>query len=183
MQDIMSSVSEWLLPILVGTILVFGYLRRVPIYSTFVDGAKGGFATAIKLIPHLVAMVVAVTVFSESGAMGILVQLLTPILQWLHVPAEVAPLGLLRPISGQGALAFMVNIFQTKGQGPDSYLGMLASTMQASSDTTLYILTVYFGSVGIRKFRYALKVGLLSDFISVLASVFAVSLLSGMIHV
>lgn len=181
MQNFLSVVSEWLLPILVGTILVFGYLRKVPIYSTFVDGAKGGFATAIKLIPHLVAMVVAVTVFSASGTMGLLVHVLTPALKWLHVPAEVAPLGLLRPISGQGALAFMVDIFQQ--HGPDSRLGMLASTMQASSDTTLYILTVYFGAIGIRKFRYALKVGLLSDFISVLASVFAVSLLSGMIHV
>lgn len=184
MQSVMSAVSEWLLPLIVGAILLFGYLRKVPIYNTFVDGAKGGFSTAVKLIPHLVAMVVAVTVFSASGAMDMLVSLLSPLLHWFHIPAEVAPLALLRPISGQGALAFMVDIFQRKGNqfGPDSWLGMLASTMQASSDTTLYILTVYFGSVGIRRFRYALKVGLLSDFISVLASVFAVSLLSGMIH-
>jgi spore maturation protein B len=182
MQTFLSSVSEWLLPLMVGAILVFGYMRKVPIYSTFVDGAKGGFATSVKLIPHLIAMVVAVSVFSASGAMGMLVQFLTPVLGWLHVPAEVAPIGLLRPISGQGALAFMVDIFQNKNLGPDSRTGLLASTMQASSDTTLYILTVYFGSVGIRRFRYALKVGLLSDFISVLASVFAVSLLSGMIH-
>lgn len=181
MQDVLSAASEWILPVLVGVILVSGYLRKVPIYSTFVDGAKGGFGTAVKLIPHLIAMVVAVSVFSASGAMGILIHVLSPALKWLHVPAAVAPLALLRPISGQGALAFMVDIFQH--QGPDSHLGMLASTMQASSDTTLYILTVYFGAIGIHKFRYALKVGLLSDFVSVLASVFAVSLLSGMIHV
>lgn len=182
MQNALSAVSEWLLPLIVGTILVFGYLRKVPIYNTFVDGAKGGFATSIKLIPHLIAMVVAVSVFSASGAMDMLVKVLTPFLHWMHIPAEVAPLGLLRPISGQGALAFMVKIFDNPHQGPDSFLGMLASTMQASSDTTLYILTVYFGSIGIRRFRYALKVGLLSDFVSVLASVFAVSLMSGMIH-
>lgn len=180
MQSFMTAVSEWMLPVMIGAILLFGYVRKVSIYNTFVDGAKGGFATAVKLIPHLVAMVVAVSVFSASGAMDILVRALTPLLHWLHIPAEVAPLGLLRPISGQGSLAFMVDIFQK--HGPDSWLGMLASTMQASSDTTLYILTVYFGSVGIRRFRYAMKVGLLSDFISVIASVFAVSLLSGMIH-
>lgn len=181
MQEVMSGVSEWILPIVIGVILVAGYVRRVPIYGAFVDGAKGGFGTSIRLIPHLVAMMVAVSVFRASGAMDLLVRLLTPLLHVLHIPAEVAPMGLLRPITGQGSLAFMVDIFQK--HGPDSWLGMLASTMQASSDTTLYILTVYFGSVGILRFRYALKVGLLSDFVSVLASIFAVSLLSGMIHV
>lgn len=180
MQGMLTSASEWMLPMLVGVILVVGYLRKVSIYESFVEGAKGGFGTSIRLIPHLIAMVVAVSVFRASGAMDMLVKLLTPILRWLHIPAEVAPMGLLRPISGQGSLAFMIDIFQK--HGPDSWLGMLASTMQASSDTTLYILTVYFGSIGITKFRYALKVGLLSDFVSVLASVFAVSLLSGMIH-
>ncbi|GMA60696.1 spore maturation protein [Alicyclobacillus fastidiosus] len=183
MQQMLSVASEWLLPLVVGSILFFGFIKRVPIYNTFVDGAKGGFATSIKLIPHLIAMVVAVAVFDASGAMNILVKLLTPLLQWLHIPPQVAPMALLRPISGSGSLAFMVNIFEQPKQGPDSWLGMLASTMQASSDTTLYILTVYFGSVGIRKFRYAMGVGLLSDFVSVIASVFAVSLLSGMIHV
>lgn len=180
MQQFMTAASEWMLPVLIGSILLFGYVRKVPIYGAFVDGAKGGFSTSIKLIPHLVAMVVAVSVFRASGAMDLLVKILTPLLRWLHIPAEVAPMGLLRPISGQGSLAFMIDIFQK--HGPDSWLGLLASTMQASSDTTLYILTVYFGSVGIYRFRYALKVGLLSDFVSVLASVFAVSLLSGMIH-
>jgi len=177
MQYLMTTASEWLLPLLVATILVYGYLRKVPIYNTFVDGAKTGFGTSVRLIPHLVAMMVAVQVFRESGAMSILISWLTPILKVLHVPPEVAPLGLLRPISGQGSLALMIDIF--KNHGVDSPLGILASTMQASTDTTLYILTVYFGSVGIRNIRYALKVGLLSDFISVVASVLAVSLLLG----
>ncbi|EJY56412.1 nucleoside recognition domain-containing protein [Alicyclobacillus hesperidum URH17-3-68] len=180
MQQAISAISEWMLPLLVGVILLHGIVKRVPIYSAFVDGAKGGFGTAVRLIPHLIAMVVAVSVFRASGAMDLLVKCLHPVLNWLHIPAEVAPMGILRPISGQGSLAMMIDIFQK--HGPDSWLGMLASTMQASSDTTLYILTVYFGSVGISRFRYALKVGLLSDFISVLASVFAVSLFSGMIH-
>lgn len=177
MQSIMMGASDWLLPIVVATILVAGFIRRVPIYNTFVDGAKGGFGTSVRLIPHLIAMMVAVSVFRSSGAMNILIQWMRPALVFLHIPPEVAPLGLLRPISGQGSLALMIDIFKT--HGVDSWLGVLASTMQASTDTTLYILTVYFGSVGIRNFRYALKVGLLSDLASVFASVFAVWLLFG----
>jgi len=177
MQAWLSTVSSWMLPVIIGTVLVFGYVRRVPIYNTFIDGAKGGFGTAIRLIPHLIAMMVAVQVFRASGALDILLGLLAPLLHILHIPAEVAPLGMLRPISGQGALAFMIDIFQKKG--PDSWIGQLASTMQASTDTTLYIITVYFGSVGIQNFRYALKVGLLADLASVIGSVFAVWLLMG----
>jgi spore maturation protein B len=174
MQTIITTLSAWMLPVLVTSILIIGFARRVPIYNTFVDGAKGGFGTAIRLIPHLVAMMVAVSVFRASGAMDYLIAALKPV---LHIPPEVAPMGLLRPISGVGSLALMTDIF--KGQGPDSWLGQLASTMQAASDTTLYIITVYFGSVGIRNIRYALKVGLLADFISVLASVLAVYWLMG----
>lgn len=177
MQEVISAVSAWMLPVIIATILVMGYLKKVPIYNTFVEGAKGGFGTAIRLIPHLIAMMVAVQVFRASGALNFLLQLLSPILHVLHIPPEVAPLGLLRPVSGQGALAFMIDIF--KQHGPDSWLGQLASTMQASTDTTLYIITVYFGSVGIQNFRYSLKVGLLADLASVIGSVFAVWLLLG----
>lgn len=177
MQEFLSSVSAWMLPTLIATILVIGYFKKVPIYNTFIEGAKGGFGTAIRLIPHLIAMMVAVQVFRASGALGFVLQLLTPVLRVLHIPVEVAPLGLLRPISGQGAMAFMIDIF--KQHGPDSWLGQLASTMQASTDTTLYIITVYFGSVGIQNFRYSLKVGLLADLASVIGSVLAVWLLMG----
>jgi spore maturation protein B len=177
MQTIITTLSAWILPVLVTSILMIGFVRRVPIYNTFVDGAKGGFGTAIRLIPHLVAMMVAVSVFRASGAMDYLIAALKPVLHVLHVPPEVAPMGLLRPISGVGSLALMTDIFKDKG--PDSWLGQLASTMQAASDTTLYIVTVYFGSVGIRNIRYSLKVGLLADFISVLASVLAVYWLMG----
>lgn len=177
MQDILSSISAWMLPVIIGTILVMGYFKKVPIYSTFIEGAKGGFGTAIRLIPHLIAMMVAVQVFRASGALDFVLKLLSPILHLLHIPVEVAPLGLLRPISGQGAMAFMIDIF--KQHGPDSWLGQLASTMQASTDTTLYIITVYFGSVGIQNFRYSLKVGLLADLASVIGSVLAVWLLMG----
>ncbi|MCL6548740.1 MAG: spore maturation protein [Alicyclobacillus sp.] len=178
MQTVISALSSWVLPVLVAAILVAGYARRVPVYGTFVDGAKQGFGTAVRLIPHLVAMMVAVQVFRASGAMDLLIRGLAPALQFLHIPPEVAPLGLLRPISSAGSLALMTDVFRR--YGVDSPLGLLASTMQASTDTTLYIITVYFGSVGIQHIRYALKVGLLADFVSVLASVFAVHLLTGL---
>ncbi|RIV19600.1 spore maturation protein [Alicyclobacillaceae bacterium I2511] len=177
MQTVISAISTWLLPLLVAFILVTGYFHRIPVYQSFVTGAKGGFSTSVRLIPHLVAMMVAVSVFRDSGAMDFLVAGLHPVLHWLHIPAQVAPLGLLRPISSVGALALMTDIFHK--YGPDSWLGQLASTMQAASDTTLYIITVYFGSIGIQNIRYALKVGLLSDLASVVGSLIAVVLLLG----
>lgn len=175
MQDMITHVANWAMPTLVALILVVAVYRRVPLYQTFVDGAKGGFGTAVRLIPHLVGMMVAVQVFRASGAMDLVIHALQPVLNVLHVPSEVAPLGLLRPITNAGSLALLADIFQQ--HGPDSHLGLIASTMQASSDTTLYVITVYFGSVGIQKIRYALHVGLLADFASVLASVFAVWML------
>lgn len=157
--------------------MVTGFIRKVPIYNTFIDGAKGGFGTSIRLIPHLIAMMVAVSVFRASGAMGYLMTWMEPLLHLVHIPPEVAPMGLLRPISGMGSLALMTDIFKT--HGPDSWLGQLASTMQAASDTTLYVITVYFGSVGIRRIRYALSVGLLADLASVVGSILAVYILLG----
>lgn len=178
MQAAIEAISAWTLPTLIAVILVNGYVRKVPVYNTFVEGAKSGFGTAIRLLPHLIAMMIAVYVFRASGAMDALIHVLSPIFSWLHVPPEVAPIGLLRPISSSASLALMTDIFNH--HGPDSWLGQLASTMQASSDTTLYIITVYFGSIGIRNYRYALKVGLLADLVSVVASVFAVTLLFGL---
>ncbi|SFU98481.1 spore maturation protein [Alicyclobacillus macrosporangiidus] len=179
MQQVLSTVSAWLLPVLVAAVLVAGYARRVPIYNAFVEGAKAGFGTSIRLIPHLVAMMVAVQVFSASGAMDLVVRALAPAAHWLHLPPQVVPMALLRPISSTGSLAFLKDIFQNPRFGPDSWVGQLASTLQAASDTTLYVITVYFGSVGIKNIRYALKVGLLADVASVVGSVIAVRILLG----
>jgi spore maturation protein B len=144
----------------------------VPVYEAFIDGAKGGLPTTIKLLPHLVGMLVAVNVFRESGALDLLIGLINPLLEPFGVPSEFLPMAILRSISGSGSMAIMTDIFQN--YGPDSFLGRLASTMQGASDTTLYVLTVYFGSVGIRDARYAVKVGLLADLASVIASLLVV---------
>lgn len=174
MAAALSSVSAWFISLLLLTILLTAWWKRVPVYEVFTEGAKGGFQIAVELIPHLVGMMVAVTVFRESGAMELLVRLLAPVGQLVGIPTEVLPLALIRSISGSGSLAITSDIIET--YGPDSFLGRLASTMFGSSDTTLYVLAVYFGAVGIRKSRYALKVGLLADLVAVLSSVFIVRL-------
>ena len=162
-------ISKWMIPLLVVAIPLYALLRRVPLYESFVEGAKEGFPTAIQIIPHLVTMMVAVTIFRETGALQFLLHLVRPAIDWLHIPYEAVPVGILRTISGTGSLAFVESIMQT--YGPDSFLGRLASTIQGSSDTTPYVLTVYFGAVGIRKTRYALKVGLWADLAGFLFSV------------
>jgi spore maturation protein B len=174
MVGLVSTLSVWFISLLLMTILLTAFWKRVPVYEVFIEGAKGGFQTAVDLIPHLVAMMVAVTVFRESGAMDLLVRLIAPVGHWLGIPEEVMPLALIRSISGSGSLAITTDIIDT--YGPDSFLGRLASTMYGSSDTTLFVLAVYFGAVGIRNSRYALKVGLLADFVAVIASVFIVRL-------
>ncbi|ADG06515.1 spore maturation protein [Kyrpidia tusciae] len=170
------ALSAWMLPtFFVGTVL-WAALRRVPVYETFVAGAKDGFETAVRIIPHLVGMMVAIRVFRDSGALEWITGLVA---QWISgiFPAEVLPMLFLRPISGTGSLTYMIDVLRT--HGGDSWPGRLASTIQGSTDTTLYVITVYFGSVGIRKVRYALKVGLLSDLVSAAASAVAVWVVFG----
>ena len=174
MAQIISAVSLWIIPGLISLILVMAIWNRVPVFETFVDGAKDGFQTAVNIIPHLVGMMVAITIFRESGALELVTDFLDPFLSLVNFPTEIFPLALLRPISGTGALALTTDLIAS--HGPDSLIGRLASTMQGSTDTTLYIITVYFGAVGIKKTGYAVKVGLLADLIGIIASISIVSL-------
>ena len=174
MYQLITYASIWAIPLVLATILVYGMYKKVPVYESFVEGAKGGFGTAIKIIPHLVGMLVAVSIFRQSGALELLTASMKPVLEFFNVPGDIIPLALLRPITGAGALAVTTDIIATFG--PDSFLGRLASTMQGSTDTTLYVLTVYFGAVGIRNSLYALKVGLMADFVGIVASLFIVHL-------
>jgi len=169
MYSIISTISTWAIPAIIVFIPLYAFFRKVPVYETFVDGAKDGFDTAIQIIPHLVGMMVAISVFRASGAMDLMVGFVRPIFDAMGIPSEVLPLGLLRPITGAGSLAFTTDLIQQFG--PDSLIGRMASTIQGSTDTTIYVLTVYFGAVGIKKGRYALKVGLLSDLIGFVAAI------------
>ncbi|MGE7270302.1 spore maturation protein [Brevibacillus panacihumi] len=177
MYQWVSLISLWAIPVMIAFVLLYGWKKRVPVYETFVEGAKGGFGTTIRILPHLIAMMVAVTMFRESGALGLLLGLIKPVLDFLHFPEELLPLALLRPLTGTGSLAIATDLIAQ--YGPDSLLGRLAATMQGSTDTTLYVLTVYFGAVGIRNSSYALKVGLLSDLAGVIFSLLVVYLVFG----
>jgi len=148
---------------------LYAAFKKVPVYETFLEGAKDGFSTAINIIPHLVGMMVAISMFRASGAMDMLAALIRPLTDQFGIPSEILPLGMLRPLTGAGSLAFTTELI--RAYGPDSMIGRIASTIQGSTDTTLYVLTVYFGAVGIRKSRYALKVGLFSDLVGFLAAI------------
>lgn len=159
----------WAIPVMIALIPLYAATKRVPVYETFVDGAKEGFDMAIRIIPHLVGMMVAISVFRASGAMDMIINLFRPLFDRFDVPSEIVPLGFLRSLTGAGSLAYSTDLMRE--HGPDSLIGRIASTIQGSSDTTLYVMTVYFGAVGIRKSRYALKVGLFSDFVGFIASI------------
>ncbi len=175
---IFSTISLWMIPILIGFILIHGTWKKVPTYETFVEGGKEGIKIAISIIPFLVGMLVAISIFRASGALEFFVGLLRPVLERIGVPPEIIPLAILRPISGNAALGVTSDLIAT--YGPDSFIGRLASVMQGSTDTTIYILTVYFGAVGIKKMGDALKIGLMADLIGYIASIIVVTIFFGM---
>lgn len=169
MHSLMSGISIIIIPLVIFIIPLYALLKKVPIYESFIDGAKEGIPVIINILPHLVGMIVAVTVFRESGAMSYYLQLLSPLANWFDIPKEVIPIGLLRPITSSGALALVESIIKT--YGVDSFVAKMAATLQGSSETTFYVLTVYFGAIGIRKTLYSVKVGLLADLASFIAAV------------
>lgn len=177
MMEVVNIISKWAIPSLIFIVVVYAAIKKIDVFDTFVEGGKEGFTTAINLIPFLVAMLVALGIFRESGAFDLFVRLISPVTRLLDIPADVLPLAIMRPISGSGSLAMTTEIMQRFGA--DSLFGLIASTMQGSTDTTFYILTVYFGSVGIRRVKYSLSVGLLADLAGFLAAVFICKALFG----
>ena len=170
-------LSFWLVPFLIAGLVLFGWARGARVYESFVEGAKEGFHVALRIIPYLVAILVAVAMFRASGCLGLFVAAVSPITAPLGLPAEAVPMAILRPLSGSGAFGVMSEILST--HGPDSYLGYLVSTMQGSTDTTFYVLAVYFGAVGIKKTRHAVPAGLLADAAGITAAVFICHLVWG----
>ncbi|SFF94591.1 spore maturation protein B [Desulfotomaculum arcticum] len=170
MFGLVSDLSRWAIPVVLLMVPLIAIIRKVNVFETFVEGAEAGFETAIKTIPYLVAMLVAISVFRASGALDILVGAFSPVLNLIGVPAEVLPHAVMRPLSGGAALGIATDIVKT--HGPDSFIGRLVSTMQGSSDTTFYVLTLYFGSVGISRYRYSIISGLAADFTTLAASVY-----------
>lgn len=166
----MAKISDWIIPIFILLVFTYAFIKKVKIYESFVEGAADGIEIVVKIIPYLTAMILAINLFRVSGALTYLLKIFAPILKLLNIPEETAPLLILRPLSGSGSLAYINNIYQR--YGVDSFLGKLASTIQGSTETTFYIITIYFGAVGIKKYRYSIWVGLLADIAGFLAAIF-----------
>jgi spore maturation protein B len=177
-RTLITYISILAIPLIIAIFLGWGFFKKVRVYEVFVEGAKEGFTTAIRIIPYLVAMLFAIGIFRASGAMNILIAIIAPVTNLIGMPADTLPMALMRPLSGSGSLGIMTELM--KVHGPDSFIGVLASTLYGSSETTFYILAVYFGSVNIKNTRHAVPVGLLADLAGVIAAVFICRILFGL---
>jgi spore maturation protein B len=168
-------ISSIIIPIIILLIVFYGFIKKVNIYDTFVDGAKEGMELGISIFPYLLGVIIAINIFLKSNILEYTFSLIKPFFNYIKLPIEILPMIILRPISGNSTLVIMTNIFQE--HGPDSFLGRLASTIQGCTDTTIYILALYFGSIGIKKIKYALWAGLFADLVGIIASIIFVSLI------
>ena len=166
-------MSNYLIPAIVAIILIYAISKKIDIFDSFLHGVKEGIKTSINLFPTIFAMILAITLLTQSNIINELSSYLKPIFDKLNFPIETLPLAIFRPISGSSSLAILNDILGK--YGPDSLIGRIASVMQGSTDTTLYIIGLYFSSIGIKRIRYSLLVGLLADLISIILSVLIVS--------
>ncbi len=168
LEQMKQALNTWLLPTLMAAIVLFGFARRVKVYDSFIAGAREGFEIAIMIIPYLVAILVGVAMFRHSGALGALTAAVSPVTSLLGFPAEALPMALIRPLSGSGAMAVMTETMTA--YGPDSFVGYLVSVINGSTETTFYVLALYFGSVGVRAARHTVFVCLAADFTGIAAA-------------
>ena len=176
-KTIITAVSLVAIPLLLLTFLGWGLVKKVRVYEVFVEGAKDGFNTAVRISPYLVAMLFAIGIFRASGAMDVMIAILTPVTNLIGMPAETLPMALMRPLSGSGSLGIMTELM--KVHGPDSFIGILASTMYGSTETTFYVLAVYFGAVQVKNTRHALPAGLIADVFGMIGAVVICRILFG----
>lgn len=175
-MNLLTTISRWAIPVIILLILGIGMVKRVRLYEVFIQGAMEGIKTTVKLTPYLLAIFVAIGVFRSSGALDLMVKCLGPVLKRLSIPAELVPLGILKPLSGSATLGFTAELLQK--YGPDSPLGLMASLIQGGSETTFYVLSLYLGSVQIRDGRHLLLVGLLNEWFVFLLAITAGMLLA-----
>jgi spore maturation protein B len=176
-RNAINLVSYFLVPLMLVGFPLYGLYKRVPVYESFVGGAKEGFQVAVRIIPYLVAILFAVAMFRASGAMDALTGLLGPVLAPIGFPAEVLPMALIRPLTGSGSAALVVDMINRYGE--DSIYVKMASVMFGSTETTFYVIAVYFGAINVRKTRHAVPVGLTADISAMLFAVWSVRLLFG----
>lgn len=171
----LNKISVFIMPTITVLILVNGLIKKAPLFDQFIEGAKNGLSTSVKILPSLVGLIVAVSMLRASGFFEVACNLLAPFLEKVGFPPELVPMALIRPVSGSAALATVQDIITT--YNPDSFVGRCAAVMMGSSETTFYTLAIYFGSVGITKSRYTVKSALLADLTGIVLSVVFVSLL------
>ena len=176
-QGLINGVSAVAIPVLILAIVGHGWYKQVKVYEVFTDGAKEGFDVAVRIIPFLVAILVAIGAFRASGALDMITGLLAPLTSWIGMPGEVIPMALMRPLSGSGALGIVSELITT--HGPDSMIARIAAVMEGSTETTFYILAVYFGSVGVTKTRHALPAALTADLAGIIAAVVVTQMVFG----
>lgn len=171
------AAGDAVIPVLILSLVGYGWVRKVKVYESFIEGAREGFDTGVRLIPYLVAILVVIGMFRASGAMEWLTESIGSVTDPLGMPGEALPVAIVRPLSGSGSFGIMVEILHT--HGPDSYLGYLVSVMNGSTDTTFYVLAVYFGSVGVSRVRHAVAAGLLADLAGIITAVWICFMLFG----
>ena len=168
-------ISNLIIPLMVLFIIIYGIKKNVNIYDEFLLGSTESFGMVLKIFPCLLAMILGINIFLKSGLLNIITNILEPFFDLIKIPIQVFPMMIMRPVSGTSSLAILNNLFETFG--PDSIIGILGSIIQGSTDTTFYVITLYFGSIGIKKIRYALWAGLFADLIGITASIIITNIL------
>ena len=176
-RNAMNLISFFVIPLMLVGFPLYGLYKRVPVYESFVEGAKEGFQVAVRIIPYLVAILFAVAMFRASGAMDALVTVLQPVLRPLGFPGELLPMAIIRPLTGSGSAGMVVDMINRYGE--DSIYVKMAAVMFGSTETTFYVIAVYFGAINIRKTRHAVPAGLIADISAMIFAVWSVRLLFG----
>ena len=174
-RSLIDIISVFVLPAIIIGFPLYGLIKRVPVYEEFVEGAKEGFEVAVRIIPYLIAILFSIGMFRASGALDFLIGGLRPVLGLIGVPPELLPMMIVRPLTGSGSAAIVLDMINQYGE--DSLLVKMAATMFGSTETTFYVIAVYFGAVNIKKTRHAVPAGLIADFVAMLLAVYVVRLL------
>ena len=176
-RNFIDLISVFVLPAIIIGFPLYGLFKKVPVYEEFVDGAKEGFHVAVKIIPYLIAILFAIGMFRASGALDFLIGGLRPVLSLINFPPELIPMAIVRPLTGSGSAGIVAEMIQQYGE--DSILVKMAATMFGSTETTFYVIAVYFGAVQVKKTRHAVPAGLIADITAILLAVYIVRLLFG----
>ena len=170
----LTNIGNMLIPIVIFIIIAVGIIKKINVYDEFVEGAKEGLSMGVSIFPYLIGMIFGINILLKSGILDNIFLFLKPVFDFIRIPVEVLPMAIIRPISGNASFAVMIDII--KNYGVDSYLGRIVSVMQGATDTTIYVISLYFGSISIKNIRYALKAGLFADLVTLIMSVLLVSI-------